>query len=116
MIRFLDGPAAGKVLNLQRHPLFLRAVQDKQTAQWDACDQLGDSPLNRERPFAYIRCGEESMHLNARDATGKRCSRTVAVTTYRLIDGPQPFDETMRDNGKWQAWCQEQESLSVGGK
>ena len=92
MIRFEDGPAKGTTVNGCRYPPFLRAVQDKKTGQWDACEQPGDSPRKQEQPMVYLRVGHS-----------KECA------TYRLSKR-QPDEATMRDNDLWQAWCYAQQA------
>lgn len=60
MTRFEDGPAAGVNLSLRRAPMFLRVVQNNQTGEWDALDQLDDTPEKNETIFVYKVHGEVS--------------------------------------------------------
>ena len=53
--RFIDGPAKGVVLDLERTPHYLRVVHDSETWQWDALDQLDDEPKPTETIFVYRR-------------------------------------------------------------
>ena len=60
MIRFTDGPAAGRTLMLQRAPLFLRVTYDPNRLKWDALDPLTDTPIAPEQITVYRRVGEPS--------------------------------------------------------
>jgi hypothetical protein len=57
MVRFLDGPAKGKALALQRAPLLLRVVI-AEAGNIDALDQPDDMPTQHERVTVYERVGE----------------------------------------------------------
>lgn len=104
MIRFLDGPAAGQVLQLRRAPRFLRVVQTSKG--WDALDQLDDAPEPGELVHVYALIGRTgSVHLDGRNAkTGKRWSGTYITGDYRHFD-QQPDDATARNNALWQHWA-----------
>jgi hypothetical protein len=99
MTRFLDGPAAGQSLTLNRAPRFLRAVQ-KPSGAWDALDQLEDSPEDDERIYVYRRMAKPSvLHV---DST--KGSAWYMVAEYRL-NPTQPAEYQARDNFEWQGWC-----------
>jgi hypothetical protein len=105
MVRFEDGPAAGKVLALRRAPAFLRAVCNPD-GEWDALDQLDDVPAAEERIVVYaIARNDGMMHLRM-SGKAKRASGWYAVATYRLCP-TQPAEETMRSTEAWRKWCQE---------
>jgi len=107
MTEFTDGPAAGKVLLLRRHPLFLRVTRAEPTGrqrvqQFDALDQLADEPREGETVFAYRRVAvsERPVHIRAdRGASG-----WYHRATYTLHD-EQPDAETTRCRTRWQLWC-----------
>jgi hypothetical protein len=105
MVRFTDGPAAGRTLNLRRSPLYLRVTFDPATKKWDGLDQLSDEPAAGEQVIVYRRVGEPSVaFLDWSDATGRRCGGRVAMWSYELVQ-QQPEDAVLRDTAKWQAWC-----------
>lgn len=98
MTRFLDGPAAGVVLMLRRAPVYIRVVRGR---QWDALDQLDDTPEPDELVTAYQRVGNAgTVHI---DFTRKR-SAWFATATYRVVPD-QPPDRVVRSTYLWRAWC-----------
>lgn len=100
MTNFLDGPAMGQVLLLRRSPLFLRVVQ-AQGGEWDALDQLDDTPKPREKLFVYRLVKTEGrIHICRRGGRGGMYSRAL----YTLHD-TQPADETLRLTRMWRDWC-----------
>ena len=100
MTTFLDGPAEGKRLALQRAPVFLRAVID-QDGTVDALDLLEDEPKGTETVYVYHRVpGTVSSAIVC--ARGHGC-RSMADAEYRLHD-PQPPGATARDNALWADW------------
>lgn len=105
---FIDGPAAGTVLSLQRAPLMLRVVVDRD-GKVDALDLLADSPKPNESVYCYIMAGPPGPtgFIDGRDPkTGRRWGHPFASATYRLHDVP-PSDETMRSNHAWSGWVNE---------
>ncbi len=115
MTRFLDGPAAGVCLELQRAAMFLRVVQGNDN-KWDALDQLEDTPSQTETIHAYIIKGEPGFaFVDGRDRkTGKRIGRRMVIAEYVLFQ-PQPSDEIMRDNDKWGDWATETGTAMLKG-
>lgn len=104
MIRFLDGPAAGQVLELNRVPLLLRVVCDRATKAWDALDQLTDTPKPSEAIFVYLRSDPVNrIHIKA-DRRAGGC-RWVWVADYVHLPD-QPTDAELRDTAAWQAWAE----------
>jgi hypothetical protein len=98
--RFLDGPAAGVTLFLQRAPLFLRAVRVA-GGKWDALDQLDDYPKPNEEIVVYALEGAPTwMHVHRRGGGG-----IYRGGAYRVVE-PQPADADLRDVFKWRAWAQ----------
>ena len=85
MIQFLDGPAKGTSLCLNRAPMFLRVVIDPR-GQVEALDQLDDTPEADEKIHVY-RCTR---------GEGGGCRRGV-MAQYRLYEA-QPSGEEARDN------------------
>lgn len=108
MSTILDGPAAGAKLSLGRSPYFLRVVR-KPGGEWDALDQLDDTPEPNEEIHVY-RCVSEPItaHFDGRDPkTGKRYGRWMSIANYSLHT-EQPDDETARYRPAWQEWCAQQ--------
>jgi hypothetical protein len=109
---FLDGPAAGVVLDLRRAPLFLRAVCGPGGEPWDALDQLDDRPTPAEVVHVYRREGEPShLHLLIRGARSGRRSGYYTVARYRYVE-PQPPADQVRDTAIWRAWCEQAASAA----
>lgn len=100
MTTFEDGPAHKKPLLLQRSPLFLR-VTESPDGKWDGLDQVEDTPNPEETLHAYRRDIVAGMvHLYFGGGKGG----WYRMVSYRFVD-PQPPDEDMRTNERWQAWC-----------
>lgn len=110
MVHFLDGPASGVSLNLQRTPKFLRVVLDHATWEFDALDQLDDEPASNETIYVYQLVGEVSRGFVC--SRGKGC-QAFFEAEYRLY-AVQPTDEEARDRGKWQAWAMNQATIVQG--
>lgn len=105
MTTFTNGPAASATLWLKRAPLFLRVTKGP-TGEFDALDQLSDTPKADEAIFAYRRVGRSgSVHINARK-NGRHCGGFFTTATYEIVP-IQPDDATMRDTAKWREWCVE---------
>ncbi len=98
MIKFLDGPAAGKVLMLRRAPQFLRVTE--KGGEFDALDMPADEPIDQEKLYAY-RVAGPIFHAFI-DGTG--CHGCFAVGEYRLVQF-QPEDRVMRNVRHWHKWC-----------
>lgn len=104
MLRFLDGPAAGVSLCCARAPLFLRVVQDT-AGKWDSLDQLADTPAPGETIHVYRKVSSEgTVHIDYRDAQGRRRGRWEQIAGYRLHE-VQPDDATLRETAAWRAWA-----------
>ena len=108
MITFIDGPAEGVHLSLQRIVFFLRVVRGTD-GKWDALDQPSDLPAPSEAIWVYRHNKTEgSAFVDGRDQkTGKRWGRVEHIASYRLHE-IQPDDAAMRDNAAWTKWCHEQ--------
>lgn len=107
MLKFLDGPAAGKVMSCSRAPIFLRVVSDAE-GNVDALDQLCDVPKQQETVTVYVKAEDHGwVHYDGRDKHGKRFGRTEQCADYRLYER-QPDDATARDNWRWRQWCQDE--------
>jgi hypothetical protein len=101
VIKFLDGPAKDVILQLHRAPLILRVVRDKQ-GQWDALDQLGDSPKPGEVVYLYRAVTvPRSMHLSMAD---RKKSGWFYSADYRYLDD-QPAKIHTWSNWEWDKWC-----------
>lgn len=98
MVSFIDGPAAGKVLMLRRAPKFLRVVESH--GQWDALDQLHDTPQPEETLHVYQLKGKVmNCHVKMRKGGG-----WFVMARYELCL-EQADESSMRENAAWQAWC-----------
>jgi hypothetical protein len=105
---FLDGPAKDVKLMLRRAPHFLRAVQTPR-GEWDALDQLDDTPRDGETVVVYVMVGEPTwMHVRATRGSGG----TYRGGSYRLVE-PQPSADILRDRAQWQAWARAQFALEA---
>lgn len=105
MTTFTDGPAAAIQLNITRTPIFLRVVHDTATDQWDALDQLADTPKPTEEIHVYRIEGEPMRGFwDGTDGRGRRTGGMFVHATYRL-NGNQPDDVTARDAELWKQWC-----------
>jgi hypothetical protein len=103
MTRFLDGPAAGAVLMLQRAPFFLRAVRSS-AGEWDALDQLDDTPRADEAIVVYQLVSEPSrVHVQRREK-GRRVCGWYMGGDYRVAADP-PTDAIARHQTQWEAWA-----------
>jgi hypothetical protein len=106
--RFLDGPAAGVQLMLNRAPVFLRVcVKAGEGANLiDALDMLEDTPAEGETLYAYRRVGSvTTVHLDYTDKkTKKRMGKWFKAAEYRLVP-TQPSAATMADSDLWKQWC-----------
>ena len=103
MITFRDGPAAGQVLTLSRAPVFLRAVRERGTENWDALDLLTDTPRDSEEIVVYRRESEPvTVHISRRPRSQ---SGWYQMATYRVVD-PQPQDAEVRRHESWRKWCE----------
>lgn len=104
--RFLDGPAAGTVLDLARAPQFLRVVISPAGAV-DALDLLDDQPQEGERILAYRLASQVQRGIVcSRGLVEGRCRRWVAAE-YRL-HGVQPDELVARENDLWSLWAMSQ--------
>lgn len=103
MTKFLDGPAAGVTLLLQRTPSLLRVVRDTK-GKWDALDKLDDTPTAGEAITVYRLSGGRGVcHLNF----GRGRGGFYAFAEY-VLHSEQPDDQTARDTARWRAWVMEQ--------
>lgn len=101
MTHFQDGPAKDQHLMLKRAPRFLRVVE--QDGQWDALDQITDTPRPREKVHAYEIVGVPGMcHVNI--AGGRGGMFVAALYAHCPV---QPSDAEMRGIENWRAWCEE---------
>lgn len=104
MTKFEDGPAAGKVLQLRRAPLFLRVVQDSR-GEFDGLDQPGDVPRPDETVMVYVKASSDGIiHLDSRNKDGQPNGRWFPLSTYTLF-AEQPEDAVVRNNETWAAWA-----------
>jgi hypothetical protein len=101
--RFIDGPAKGIVMELERMPVFLRAVHDSLTWAWDALDQLDDEPKSTETIFVYHLDGEVSRGF----ACGRGKCRIFFHADYKLYKA-QPTQEELRSVEFWKQWTNQE--------
>lgn len=100
MNKFIDGPAAGIVLQLRRSPLFLRVVHSDANG-WDGLDQHDDKPADNEDVHTYVRRGQPvRYHLN----TGKRSGSGFFEMADYQIYRHQPPPEVVRNTLAWRQW------------
>lgn len=101
---FRDGPASGTILQLQRTPVLLRAVQDQKSGEWDALDQLDDAAKPTEKIVVYVLVRQPTTAFVDGVKGGRRCGWRMSIAEYFVL-AEQPDDATMRDNAKWREWC-----------
>lgn len=115
MIRFIDGPAAGQALSLARAPLLLRVVCSAK-GDWDALDQLGDTPKPGETIHVYRRESHKGSYFwDGRGKGGRRTGGFSQIATYRHLPD-QPGDQHTRDTAAWRSWCEANKELLVGSQ
>lgn len=115
-VRFTH-PLCRTSLSLKRTPRYLRFTfrgLASCSQNWDALDQLEDTPEEWEQLFAGKLTSRGTMHLD-RVVNGRRVGEWHATAEYTPID-PQPTDDVMRDRAKWQRWCLEQEQQALKGE
>jgi hypothetical protein len=106
MITFRDGPAKGQVLQLKRAPRLLRVVCSA-GGEWDALDQLGDTPPADESITVYqLNPATVSRYhlLCGRGKSGQNASGWYFDAEYFVL-ADQPADSQVRDNAAWRAWA-----------
>jgi len=100
-VRFLDGPAEGTVLTLERAPWFLRVVIDS-SGTVDALDQVHDRPKPSEAIHVQLRQGKPSSYHVL--CTPRCLSGWHLAADYRLYER-QPSDAEARDEHAWREWA-----------
>ena len=106
MTLFDDGPAKGKGLTLQRSPVLLRVTE--KSGNFDALDQLDDTPAPGETIHVYLRVGEPGFcFVDGTDKHGRRTGYRCAFAHYRLYEH-QPSHTEAWDTELWREWCAEQ--------
>ncbi len=106
-MKFLDGPAEGQSLMLQRAPLFLRLVlkPDLGGGTWDGLDLPEDTPEPAEIVCCYVRASKPVAGFwDGTDKRGRRTGGMFASADYKFHDH-QPPGDVMRDNALWRDWC-----------
>jgi len=103
MITFLDGPAEGQLMSLQRTPIMLRVVRSP-SGICDALDLLTDEATAQEEIWVYRMDGVSlsGVVCSRNRRPGNRCD---PLASYRLLP-QQPADEHVRTTTAWQAWCE----------
>jgi hypothetical protein len=86
-------------------PEYLRVTCDtrKLLPEWDALDQLLDTPEPHESLSVYQRVGTSSLvHIRATKGSG-----FYRMAQYRLLDRvPCPPEDVLRDNKQWATWME----------
>lgn len=103
MVNFLDGPAAGKRLALKRIPILLRVVQSA-NGEWDALDQISDTPRPGEKIFVYRRRDDHPIQKYHLYCARGRGSGWYWEAWYSVLP-EQPGDEHVRETKAWQEWA-----------
>lgn len=100
MVKFIDGPANGQTLMLDRVPFLLRVTQAK--GKFDALNHLDDQARPDETLSLYLRTAYQgTCHISRRPRSLSGWT-AIAEYTYAPV---QPSQETMRDNQQWNQWC-----------
>lgn len=100
MTTFTNGPAMGKILFLQRAPMFLRVVADGNRIA--ALDLVTDQPADTATIHVYRRVGDV-FHAHVHRAGGK--GGWYQGAAYE-IHSNRPEESILRDQAHWQQWCQ----------
>lgn len=104
-VLFVDGPAEGHPLDLERDPIMLRVTIGLNGV--DALDQLEDEPAEHESIFVYMRVkdSETVALVDWADKGGRRRGAKLSIVEYCL----SPIQPTclVRDTASWQVWCNE---------
>jgi len=108
---FRDGPAKDVRLELLRTPVFLRAVLDQATSEWDALDLLDDVPKRTETVFVYRLDGDVSRGI----ACGRGGCRSFFRAEYVLHES-QPDQESVRDTAFWHRWTEQEYARLTAAK
>jgi hypothetical protein len=108
MMRFVDGPAVGVMLQMRLTPIVLRAVKNpraqKSETVWDCLNEPGDVAKPHEEIYVYILAGRpQSVHLCC---SPRSRSGWYSIGVYRQLTVDPPDDATMRDNQRWSDWCE----------
>lgn len=113
MVKFIDGPAGGRILQLSYPvPIMLRVVHGPQG--WDALDKKGDEPRVGERCYAYRMVGPKCGWCHVRRSGGR--GGRYAVCEYSYLT-PQPPIGAMDTRDSWEAWITAKwEQLFAGRK
>ena len=111
MTTFLDGPLKGVVLRLRRSPKYLRATRRAVAGlyEFDALDQLDDTPRDGESLHCYYRVADDGWIHVKMQGPGSGMHR---IATYALFR-PEPSEADMWTNVAWRAWCLTQEAKAI---
>jgi len=103
--RFVDGPAKGRTMLLNRAPLMLRVVQAA-CGCVNALDKLDDKPQDDELVFLYIMVGPvgDWVFVSFSGRNGQCRGGQFRSATYRLLPG-QPEPRHLREREAWNEWC-----------
>lgn len=100
MSRFIDGPAKGVFLSIQRAPFFLRVVNSG--GDWDALDQLDDQPKPDEEITVYMRVSVPALiHVHL---ANPRRGYWMQSADYRVLP-EQPLRDAVDQTDRWRQWC-----------
>jgi hypothetical protein len=108
---FLDGPAAGRSLDLRRAPFLLRVVVDRATGAVDALDQLVDEPGDGEDVHVYVLAAPPQRAHVCYRGSKKRQSGWWEFGIYRHladVDG-----EELRETDTWRAWARDRHAAAI---
>jgi hypothetical protein len=108
VISLHGGPADGVALVLKRAPLFLRVVYSEAKDDFDALDQLDDTPKSNETIYVYRRRAGAATYafIDWHDGRGRKGAR-CAIAEYQFIE-QQPGDAHTRGTNAWRRWCLDQ--------
>lgn len=103
MTTFDDGPAKGRTLSLRRAPWLLRVVRSK-AGEWDALDQLDDTPKRGETIHVYRRVTEVNRYHLKASGKMKAASGFYEGAAYKALP-IQPKPEEVWETEAWRTWC-----------
>lgn len=114
--KFLDGPAAGQMIELRNPTIMLRVVRAAD-GTWDALDMPEDVAREDETVFVYRATLKPItvVHVDYRDKQGRRCGKWHQDAEYRVLPDP-PCDEILRKLKLWREWCDLNKDRLLAGR
>jgi len=111
--RFVNGPAIGVLLTLERIPLMLRVVVDEE-GKWDALNEVDDEVKPGETVHVYRACGEpDQVHIDKVEH-GRRCGEWSQMLDYS--HWPNPGAVHTQRTEDWCHWTDANKARLIAGE